>query len=183
MREFVRDALSGELGITVPDEPGSTFGVSSDDDAIADPEIDSDSIDALTGFITLLGPPPRTHANEALEDEGEDVFERIGCGGCHVSTLLSSDGVEVRAYTDLLLHDIASPDEPGIVEGEAGIHDFRTAPLWGLAESAPYFHDGRADTIDVAIEAHAGEAASTRTRYRGLSPEDREALLAFLRSL
>jgi CxxC motif-containing protein (DUF1111 family) len=183
VREFVRDALSGELGITVPDEAGFTFGRTEDDDDIADPEIDSNGIDALTGFIALLGPPPRTHASEALEDEGARVFERIGCAGCHLPTLLTADGVEVRAYSDLLLHEIAAPEEPGIREGDAGIHDFRTAPLWGLSQSPPYLHDGRADTIEDAVRAHAGEASGAQARFDGLSADDREALLAFLRSL
>jgi CxxC motif-containing protein (DUF1111 family) len=89
----------------------------------------------------------------------------------------------VHAYTDLLLHDIADPDALGIEEGEAGIHDFRTPPLWGLGKSAPYLHDGRASTVEDAIAAHAGEAAAVRDEVGDLSATDREALFAFLRSL
>jgi len=183
VREFVRDALSGELGITVPDEAGFTFGRTEDDDDIADPEIDSNRIDALTDFIALLGPPPRTRASEELEDEGARVFERIGCADCHLPTLLTADGVEVQAYTDLLLHEIAAPEALGIVEGDAGIRDFRTAPLWGLGQSPPYLHDGRADTIEDAIEEHAGEATQARSNFSALSASERQALLAFLASL
>jgi len=183
VREFVRDALSGELGLTVPNEPGFTFGRTEDEDDVADPELGSDSIDAIAAFIALLGPPPRTRTNEILEDEGETVFTRIGCADCHVPVLRTAQGVEVRAYTDLLLHDVSEPGAPGIAEGDAGIHDFRTAPLWGLGRSAPYFHDGRSDTIEGAIESHAGEATAVRTSFEGLSPDEREALLVFLRSL
>jgi CxxC motif-containing protein (DUF1111 family) len=47
----------------------------------------------------------------------------------------------------------------------------------------PLLHDGSAATISEAIERHAGEAALARRGYAQLSPEDRERLLIFLRSL
>lgn len=183
VREFVRDAFSGELGITLPDEPGFTFGRSEDDDEVPDPELGSTPIDEVAAFIALLGPPPRTRVDRALEDEGEALFEEIGCVDCHRPTLQTADGLDVHAYTDLLLHDIALPGAPGIEEGDAGVRDFRTPPLWGLGHSAPYFHDGRATSIENAIEAHAGEAAGALARFVELSDAEREALLSFLQSL
>ncbi|MGB8329181.1 MAG: di-heme oxidoredictase family protein [Polyangiales bacterium] len=183
VREFVRDAFSAELGITVPSESISTFGVSEDSDGTADPEADLSMIDAVTDFIAFLAPPPRTHVDVDLEERGADVFRAVGCEGCHISTLHTRDGVSVPAYTDLLLHNIAKPNALGIEEGAAGILDFRTAPLWGLGRTSPYLHDGRASTIEHAIEEHAGEAAGSAQAVAELSVEDREALLAFLRSL
>jgi CxxC motif-containing protein (DUF1111 family) len=183
VREFVRDALSGELGMTVPEEPGLSFGSMEDGDEAPDPETDANTIDAMTAFIAFLGPPPRTRVDTTLEDLGEATFKSIGCADCHAPMLQTADGTEVHAYTDLLLHDIADPDALGIEEGEAGIHDFRTPPLWGLGQSAPYLHDGRASTVEDAIAAHAGEAAAVRDEVADLSATDREALFAFLRSL
>ena len=55
--------------------------------------------------------------------------------------------------------------------------------MWGVADSAPYLHDGRANTLDDAIRRHDGEAAKTETRYTKLAASDRKALLAFLNSL
>jgi CxxC motif-containing protein (DUF1111 family) len=183
VREFVRDALSGELGMTVPNEPQSLFGVEEDGDDAIDPEIDGPSIDAIATFIELLGPPPRTRVDPPLEDAGEAVFVRVGCAGCHVPTLETADGVAFAAFTDLLLHDVVAPGAPGIEEGEASMHEFRTPPLWGLGRTEPYFHDGRASTIEAAIAAHAGEASGAQSEAANLSASDREALLAFLRSL
>jgi CxxC motif-containing protein (DUF1111 family) len=183
VREFVRDALGGELGLTVPDEPGLSFGSAEDEDEAPDPETDRDTLDGMTAFIAFLAPPPRSRVDVALESRGEEVFEAVGCASCHVPMLQTGEGVEVRAYTDLLLHDVAEPDALGIEEGDAGIHDFRTPPLWGLATSAPYMHDGRASTIEGAIEKHAGEGAASQDEVTKLSASDREALLAFLRSL
>ncbi|MGB7475847.1 MAG: di-heme oxidoredictase family protein [Polyangiales bacterium] len=183
IREFVRDALSAELGLTVPDESGQSFGTPADDDEAIDPEVDVRSIDAIASFIEHLAPPPRTRTDVALEDRGEAIFGMVGCEACHVPTLRTADGVDVRAYTDLLLHDIAEHNALGIEEGDAGLHEFRTSPLWGLARSAPYLHDGRASTIDGAVTEHAGEAAASRTEAANLSTGDKEALFAFLRSL
>ena len=58
--------------------------------------------------------------------------------------------------------------------------EWRTTPLWGLKDSAPYLHDGRAETVLEAISMHDGEAAGTRDRFLMLSIADRNALLAFL---
>ena len=183
VREFVRDAFSGELGMTVPDTPGLSFGSGDDADATPDPEADANTIDAITAFIELLAPPPRTRVNVALEDRGEVIFRTVGCANCHVPTLGAVDGVDVHAYTDLLLHDVAQPNAFGIEEGDAGIRDFRTPPLWGLSRTAPYLHDGRASTIENAIAEHAGEAIAAREEVTKLSASDRNTLLAFLRSL
>lgn len=183
IREFVRDALSGELGLTVPDESGQSFGSPEDDDEAADPEADLGTIDAIASFIERLAPPPRSRTDMALEDRGQAIFNSVGCTSCHVPALRTADGVDAHAYTDLLLHDIAEPDALGIEEGDAGIHELRTPPLWGLARTAPYLHDGRASTIEEAVAEHAGEASTARAEAANLSPGDKEALFAFLRSL
>ena len=183
IREFVRDALSGELGLTVPDESGLSFGSPVDDDESTDPEADVRSIDAIASFIELLAPPPRRRTDVSLEDRGEAVFNLVGCRSCHVPTLRTADDVDVHAYTDLLLHDVADPNALGIEEGDAGIHELRTPPLWGLGRTAPYLHDGRASTLEEAVTEHAGEASAARSEAANLSASDKDALFAFLRSL
>lgn len=61
--------------------------------------------------------------------------------------------------------------------------EWRTAPLWGLRDSAPYMHDGRAATVLEAIALHGGEASGTRDRFLNLSIDQRDAILAFLDTL
>jgi CxxC motif-containing protein (DUF1111 family) len=58
--------------------------------------------------------------------------------------------------------------------------EWRTAPLWGVADSAPYMHDGRAATMLEAIALHGGEADGTTQRFLSLPTGDRLALLEFL---
>jgi CxxC motif-containing protein (DUF1111 family) len=181
--DFVRDALSNELGITVPMQAGAMFGNTSDSDPIADPEISEDAVADLAFYISNLGPPPRTRTMPALEDRGEAIFMRVGCAACHTPELTTRDGTTIRPFTDLLLHNVARPHRAGIVEGAAGIHDFRTPPLWGLATSAPYMHDGSAATVEAAIAAHDGEARASVMAVSALGADERDALYAFLRSL
>ncbi len=60
---------------------------------------------------------------------------------------------------------------------------FLTRPLWGLADSGPYLHDGRATTIPEAIIAHGGEAAKSREAYLKLPVPRQRAMHVFLLSL
>ncbi len=61
--------------------------------------------------------------------------------------------------------------------------EWRTPPLWGMRDSAPYMHDGRAETVLESIAMHDGESAGTRDRFLQLPLADRHAILAFLDTL
>ena len=61
--------------------------------------------------------------------------------------------------------------------------EWRTPPLWGLADSAPYLHDGRAASVVEAIALHGGEAESCKKVYFALPVADRMAMLEFLSCL
>jgi CxxC motif-containing protein (DUF1111 family) len=87
----------------------------------------------------------------------------------------------VPLFSDLLLHDIGTGD--GIRQEAASPLEFRTPALWGLRLRRPLLHDGTAATIEDAISHHGGEAAQARARAQALAPEQRNALLAFLKSL
>ena len=71
----------------------------------------------------------------------------------------------------------------GVPAGNASGRQLRTAPLWGLASSAPYMHDGRASTVEAAVRRHAGEAARSAEAFAALPVAEREALLRFLDAL
>ena len=65
----------------------------------------------------------------------------------------------------------------------ANRQEWRTPPLWGVRDSGPYLHDGRADTLDQAIALHGGQGKDPATRYFGLPPRRRQQVRAFLKSL
>ncbi len=181
--EFVRDAVTTELGMTLDLQPGLTFGKVQDNDDVADPEYDLTRTEELAFFLEMMAGPPRAPSVDAeAEAEGEVVFAQVGCDLCHVPVLDGAEG-PVALYSDLLLHEILPADHLGIEEASAAMREFRTAPLWGLSATAPYTHTGEADTIDQAIRLHDGEAVTVRAAYEALTDAQRDALLAFLNTL
>ncbi len=74
-------------------------------------------------------------------------------------------GYPVYLFSDLKRHDM------GPALGSRHSHDgvapnmFQTPPLWGLADSGPWMHDGRAPSIDLAIRAHGGEGEASKRAY------------------
>ncbi len=59
----------------------------------------------------------------------------------------------------------------------------RTPPLWGVASSAPYLHDGRAATLRDAILMHGGQGTAAAAAFQALDEHERQSVLAFLNSL
>lgn len=152
-----------------------------DDDGVPDPELGQDAVFNLVAWSMLLAAPEPDEPTEQTE-RGEELFKSIGCADCHVPALEGPRGL-VKAYTDLLLHDMGEDLADGIRQGRATGSEFRTMPLWGVAASEPYLHDGRADTLDEAIRWHGGEGKRARTNYEDLSEKKQEDIIAFLRSL
>lgn len=61
--------------------------------------------------------------------------------------------------------------------------EFLTAELWGIGSTAPYGHRGDLTTLHEVINAHGGAATKARETYTALPEEDRQSVIAFLRSL
>ena len=192
LREFNAGAFLNEMGLTSPTQPteqlirGQPFptGV----DPTPDPELSQEAVDTTTAFVQLLAPPdplPRSR----VEVRGRVTFLRIGCASCHVPVLVTGPN-RVRAlshrvfqpYTDLLLHDMGA-DLADICLGRAKPEEFRTEPLMGLRFKTAFLHDGRAMSIDQAIQAHGGEATAARDRFLRLSAGQHDALVKFLSGL
>lgn len=95
-----------------------------------------------------------------------------------------SGGIVVPMFSDLKRHDMGE----GLAESFAGAteqqnREFITAKLWGVADTAPYLHDGGALTLSEAILAHGGEAEPIRELFEGLSAHDQQLILTFLGTL
>ncbi|MDB4977084.1 MAG: hypothetical protein JWN48_5425, partial [Myxococcaceae bacterium] len=139
----------------------------------------------LSFFLRTLAPPVPATSSTApgLLTAGRALFEQTGCAVCHVPSLRARDGSMVPLYSDLLLHDVQSDSYIGVADGSAEARELRTPLLWGLHETAPYLHDGKADTVEQAIAAHASEASAARQHYEQLGVSERATLLTFLQSL
>ncbi len=100
-----------------------------------------------------------------------------------------NDQYWVALYSDMKRHDMGA----GLAEKNGQISDnkvtgvdprwFITTKLWGVADTAPYLHDGRAKTLEEAIVAHGGEAEPARQTFQAMSTNDQEHLVQFLKSL
>jgi CxxC motif-containing protein (DUF1111 family) len=100
-------------------------------------------------------------------------------------------------YSDFLLHTVEGSDNPPVPGAGYGENpdelplpsdfpntsEWKTPPLWGVADSAPYFHDGAAPTLKLAVLRHGADAKVVTDAFRRMSAEDQEALFAFLKTL
>jgi hypothetical protein len=103
------------------------------------------------------------------------------------------DVVWVPSYTDMKLHDICAPDDPGepldqnqttwTAKFRQGNRKFLTRRLWGAANEPPYFHHGLFTTMHKAILNHAGEALAQEKQFEALSRYDQDSVVEFLKTL
>ena len=135
-------------------------------------------VDLLGTYLASLPVPDQL----AYQETAHNLFQRIGCADCHVPDLPSPLG-PVRAFTDLLLHDMGPELDDLLAEGAADSAEWRTAPLWSLPKQGPYMHDGRAATLQEAVQWHGGEADSSRQAFRQLNRDDQATLIVYLLGL
>jgi CxxC motif-containing protein (DUF1111 family) len=193
-------AYHEDMGVTSDLLPEDIFNPSAGNrtsDGVPDPEASSSTVADVVFYLKTLRAPARREADHPDVLEGEALFRSIGCAGCHIPTLRTGrseiavlDRVEFHPYTDLLLHDMGPELDDGYTEGRALSSEWRTPPLWGIGlqesfqgSAAFYLHDGRAHTLEDAIELHGGEGAASRSAFRALSDDARAQLIRFLRSL
>ncbi len=183
LEEFVRDAVAVELGMTLPPQDGLSFGKINDNDSVADPEMNLEQAQSLLFFMSNLGAPLPQNTSDSVEvGRGRAFFASVGCVKCHMPSL-QGETAPVPLYSDLLLHELLPMGALGIEDASANMREFRTAPLWGIGSTGPYMHNGAADTLEQAIDAHDGEAAGVRAAYQALDELSQTDLVHFLESL
>jgi len=201
---FIGDAYLNEMGVTNRLRPKDVTTVGK---VTSDPEDTPDNlgladIDHFAEFIRGTKAPPRDSVLSATPaaQEGQMLFERIGCATCHVSTIVTAPAGTIinggtftvpealgnkiiHPYSDFLLHDIETGD--GIVQNprQDTANKLRTVPLWGLRMHPRHMHDLKSLNLENAIERHGGEAEQVRDHFHELSPEEKQALFTFLNSL
>jgi CxxC motif-containing protein (DUF1111 family) len=196
----VTQAYQQDIGITSDFLPEDLYNHklgSGTGDKVPDPELSASIVKSVEFYIRTLKPPPRRNRDDADVIGGENIFKQINCSDCHVSKLVSGPSEigalnqkEFYPYTDMLLHDLGFELDDYYTEGTAKTSEWRTTPLWGLGLGKSsqggksfFLHDGRAKTIEEAINFHNGEALQTRNNYYNLSDSDKQKLLKFLESL
>ena len=189
LRDFVLSACANELGLEVPGHHQGTSPLAPFE-AAKGLDLTAEECDALVAYVRNLPSPAVVEPSGPRESvdvgAGRQIFTGIGCAECHTPSLGSVDGI----YSDLLLHDMGgSFSDPGTYYGSAespgaaSSTEWRTPPLWGVRDSGPYLHDGRAHTLEDAVSEHGGQGLYSSRRFLTLSPRERSQLRAFLNTL
>jgi len=162
-------------------------------------EMGSDIVN-FAAFSRLSAPPTPAAPTQSTAN-GHRVFEGIGCALCHSESLTSAaspysgmGSVTYHPFSDFALHHMGGGLADGIVQGQAGPDQFRTAPLWGVGQRLFFLHDGRTSDLMQAILAHASpkncrgqscqsEANAVIRNFESLNASQVQDLLNFLRSL
>lgn len=193
-------AYKNDIGITTESDPEEIFNPlvgGRVGDNVPDPELSTETVNNVVFYLQTLRPPPRRNENDPVVIQGEQIFGQIGCASCHIPEMQSGPSPidalafkPVRLYSDLLLHDMGPALADNFPEGEATGTEWRTTPLWGLGivenvlGGTPfYLHDGRTSDLIEVIDLHLGEAQASRDRFFALPQSERDALIAFLKSL
>ncbi len=158
----------------------------------------------------LLPPTTTSFADDFAR--GRQQFHDLGCAGCHVPMLVlerpilaldgmppidlarelgrhdlrfdpSLGGYPVWLFSDLKRHDMGASNAARHVQNGVAVREYLTPRLWGVADSPPYLHDGRAPSLDYAIAGHDGEGAAARAAFAALSFDDKGPLRVYLMSL
>ncbi|HWB04477.1 MAG TPA: di-heme oxidoredictase family protein [Verrucomicrobiales bacterium] len=173
--EFIGEAMRDEMAVTNPIAPRDLHNRCGANEN--SPEADGVPITALVAFLNTIDPPDP--GAECLESQGAALFGSIGCAVCHTPSF-AGPGRTIRAYTDLLLHNMGTGLADGFEQGSARANEFRTAPLWRVSDRSHFLHDGRAATVLEAIQTHGGQASSAVAAFNALTPAERQAILEFL---
>lgn len=205
LRQFVATASAVELGLSNKlrrqDDRGRWQA-----DHSARPDLSRTQLEALLAFCYSLPRPQQVLPDDPTQRKrvhrGERVFESVGCADCHTPDVGGVTGI----YTNFAIYNLEPTGGVGDLlqdrteETPRPYHDdsdwatdtdgdreqiwgWQTPPLWGVADSAPYLHDGRAFNLLDAIKRHDGDGRESLRRFNGLSSEEKQDLICFLESL
>jgi CxxC motif-containing protein (DUF1111 family) len=194
LSDFVRAACANELGLGNPgnNQPTPIYATTAAQTTVLD--LTPAQCDELTAFCASLPRPVERLPKDVSAEQataGRILFGTVGCTDCHTPKLGAVEGL----YSDLLLHEMGHDLVGGGSYGDTRVpvpnssgdgispSEWRTPPLWGVADSAPYLHDGRAPTLESAIQMHGGQATRSTQNFALLSPNGQAQVIAFLKTL
>ncbi|MFL6694744.1 MAG: c-type cytochrome [Ramlibacter sp.] len=135
----------------------------------------SSKLPALQAYQLSLAPPsaPAGSFDATAAARGKLVFAGAGqCASCHSGTIFTDANSRLHPPGD----SMAEPENPSYASRSA-TKMYRTTPLRGAWQHAPYFHDGSAATLEDVASTY-----NTR-QHLGLSDQDVKDLAQYLRSL
>lgn len=163
---------------------------------------------ALALFIYSLKPPPNPHRFDSLAARGQKIFQREGCAGCHTPPLYTNNmltpvaGFEVpqehlNKYQILPVR--VGTDQNLTMKTRRGTGYYKVPSLKGVWYRSMFSHDGSCAKLEDWFDPRRLRSDYVPTGFKGygiqkravpghefglkLSADDKNALLAFLRTL
>lgn len=127
--------------------------------------------------LSLAAPaPPAGSVDTAAAGRGRVVFEGAGkCASCHTGALLTDANARLHPPSEV----VSEPEPRGApsLASRSASKTYRTTPLRGLWQHAPYFHNGVAPTLEAVVELY-----DTRKGLH-LTPQQKADLVQYLKTL
>jgi hypothetical protein len=163
---------------------------------------------ALSLFIYSLTPPRNPNAFDATAGHGKEVFERAGCATCHTPPLYTNNmltpapGFTVppaHLGTYDVLRTSVGTDPRLTLQTRRGTGYYKVPSLKGVWYRGPFEHNGSVASLEDWFDPRRLKDDYVPTGFRGagvktravkghafglnLSPGDRAALIAFLKTI
>ncbi len=138
----------------------------------------SDKLPALEAYQLSLEapPPPEGSFDPAAAERGREVFNGPGaCATCHSGPEFTDANERLHPVED----SMGEPEPEGVPSyaSRTATKQYRTAPLRGIWQHPPYFHNGSAATLEEVVDRY------DERRSLGLTDEQKTDLVEYLKSL
>jgi cytochrome c5 len=142
------------------------------------PDLISSKLQALQEYqLSLNAPAPPTGSfDPAAAARGSQVFNGPGeCATCHTGSLFTDANERLHLPADV----VSEPEPNGVPSyaSRSATKMYRTAPLRGVWQHPPYFHNGIAATLEDVVELYDSR------KGLNLTPEQKADLVHYLKSL
>jgi hypothetical protein len=163
---------------------------------------------ALARYLYSLHPPPNPNRASHLSARGEQIFEREGCKNCHTPPLYTNNTLTpVQGFTPPTEHlkkyaitrISVGTDSTLALRTRKGTGYYKVPSLKGVWRRGPFEHNGSVATLEDWFDAARLRDDYVPTGFKGvgvntrpvkghefglrLPPEEKKALIAFLRTL
>ena len=163
-------------GIGTFDEPRTAVHVDTTNGGKL-PDLVTSKLAGLQAYqLSLAAPtPPAGSFDSAAAARGQTLFAGVGCASCHSGPEFTDANTRLHPVSD----SMGEPEAPGVPSyaSRSATKQYRTAPLKGVWQHAPYFHNGSAATLDDVVGRY-----NTRMAL-GLTPSQMADLVQYLKSL
>jgi mono/diheme cytochrome c family protein len=160
---------------------------------------------ALALYLYSLKPPPNPNSFDDRARHGQRIFQQQGCAGCHTPPLYTNNKLtpatgflipdDLRKTDDIM--NVSVGTDPFLaLKTRRGTGFYKVPSLRGVWYRSAFGHGGQADSLEewfdparlkddyVAKGFHLGPGPIKGHEFGlKLSPDDRQALIAFLKTL